>query len=295
MDQDDPEKRIAELERRLAEPKRGPELNRQAFSDASRGRGYHRDEVDAFVDRVEATLRDPTATGGVTPADVDEVAFSKPPIGKLGYSEAEVDAYLDRVKTELSGRAPGRGPEEPIRCLLYRYASADQQTPALAIEVGKDALRVIEMSGNALIASVSLAEVTVQPAQYGGIPVLIVDGPGLPTLTIIAHPPPGQWRSSPKSTKPAYSAVDADWLVLAEKFGLASDLVDERGPQTFSEHVGRFTQERQMRAPTSWRTPLVLGVILVVPGVIYWLPVPLLIGVVCLIVAAVAWRLKWEF
>lgn len=82
--------------------------------------------------------------------------------------------------------------------------------------------------------------------------------------------------------------------MLAEKFGLASDLVDERGPQTFSEHVGRFTQERQERAPTSWRTPLVLGVILVVPGCIYWLPIPLLIGVLALIVAAVAWRFKWE-
>jgi hypothetical protein len=35
-------------------------------------------------------------------------------------------------------------------------------------------------------------------------------------------------------------------------------------------------------------------VILVVPGYVYWLPVPLLIGVLCLIVAAVAWRLKWE-
>jgi DivIVA domain-containing protein len=64
MDQDDPERRIAELERQLAEQKRGPELERQqAFSDASRGRGYHRDAVDAFVDRVEATLRDPTARG----------------------------------------------------------------------------------------------------------------------------------------------------------------------------------------------------------------------------------------
>jgi DivIVA domain-containing protein len=166
MDQDDPERRIAELERQLAEQKHTSEQVRNvAFSDASRGRGYHRDEVDAF---------------------------------------------LDRVKAELSGRVPGQRPEEPIRCLLYRYASWDQQTPVLAIDVGKDALRVIDLNGNALIASVSLAEVNAQPAQYSGIPVLIVDGPGLPTLTIIPHPPPGQWRTSPKSTKPAYSAVEAN-------------------------------------------------------------------------------------
>jgi DivIVA domain-containing protein len=33
----------------------------------------------------------------LTPADVPNVAFSKPPIGKRGYNEDEVDAFLDRV------------------------------------------------------------------------------------------------------------------------------------------------------------------------------------------------------
>jgi DivIVA domain-containing protein len=264
------------------------------FSDASRGRGYHRDEVDAFVDRVQATLRDPTATGGVTPADLRDVAFSKPPMGKLGYDEGEVDAFLDGVKSELSGRVPGQGPEGPIRCLLYRYASSDQQTPVLAIDVATDSIRVMDLNGNALIASAFLPEVTAQPAQYSGMPVLIVDGPGLETLTVIPHPPPGQWRASLKSKKPTDLAVEADWLVLAKIFGLISDLVDERGPQTFLEHVDRFAQERATRAPTSWRTPLVLGVILVVPGFIYWIPVVMMIGLLSLMVAAVAWRLKWE-
>jgi DivIVA domain-containing protein len=295
MDQDDPEKPIAELERQLAEQKRMPEqVHKLAFSDASRGRGYHRDEVDAFVGRVEATLRDPTARDGVTPADLHNVAFSKPPIGKLGYNEGEVDAFLDRVKTELTRHAPGQRPEEPIRCLLYRYASSDPQTPVLAIEVGKDAIRVVDLNGNTLVASVSLAEVSAKPAHYGGSPVLVVDGPGLQTLTITPHPPPGQWRKRPKSQKPAYLAVEAEWLTLAEKFGLASELVDEWAPQTFLEHVGRFTEEFGTRAPTTWRTPLMLGAILVVPGCIYWSPVVILIGVLSLIVAAIAWRFKWE-
>ena len=37
----------------------------------------------------------------LTPADVHNVAFSKPPIGKRGYNEDEVDAFLDLVETEL--------------------------------------------------------------------------------------------------------------------------------------------------------------------------------------------------
>ncbi|GLY69416.1 cell division initiation protein [Amycolatopsis taiwanensis] len=38
----------------------------------------------------------------MTPADVHNVAFSKPPIGKRGYNEDEVDAFLDLVETELA-------------------------------------------------------------------------------------------------------------------------------------------------------------------------------------------------
>ena len=38
----------------------------------------------------------------LTPADVHNVAFSKPPIGKRGYNEDEVDAFLDLVESELT-------------------------------------------------------------------------------------------------------------------------------------------------------------------------------------------------
>jgi DivIVA domain-containing protein len=39
---------------------------------------------------------------GLTPADVHNVAFSKPPIGKRGYNEDEVDAFLDLIEAELA-------------------------------------------------------------------------------------------------------------------------------------------------------------------------------------------------
>src|SRR5262249_11842592 len=62
MDEDDPEQRIAELERQLAE---------------RRGAGG------------PAGL---TTGGCLTPEQVHNMAFSKPPIGKRGYNEDEVDA-----------------------------------------------------------------------------------------------------------------------------------------------------------------------------------------------------------
>jgi DivIVA domain-containing protein len=38
----------------------------------------------------------------LTPAEVHNVAFKKPPIGKRGYDEEEVDAFLDVVEVELA-------------------------------------------------------------------------------------------------------------------------------------------------------------------------------------------------
>jgi DivIVA domain-containing protein len=37
----------------------------------------------------------------LTPADIHNIAFKKPPIGKRGYDEEEVDAFLDEVEQEL--------------------------------------------------------------------------------------------------------------------------------------------------------------------------------------------------
>ena len=37
----------------------------------------------------------------LTPAEVHNVAFKKPSIGKRGYDEDEVDAFLDLVEAEL--------------------------------------------------------------------------------------------------------------------------------------------------------------------------------------------------
>jgi DivIVA domain-containing protein len=38
----------------------------------------------------------------LTPADVHNVAFRKPPLGKRGYDEEEVDAFLDAVEQTIA-------------------------------------------------------------------------------------------------------------------------------------------------------------------------------------------------
>ncbi len=113
MEHEDPEKRIDDLERGLAEPHgrvTAEDVHTVAFSKpAFLKRGYNEDEVDALLERAEAALLDPTAPGALTAAEMHDVSFSKPPIGKRGYNEDEVDAFLDRVKIELSRRASDPG------------------------------------------------------------------------------------------------------------------------------------------------------------------------------------------
>ena len=47
----------------------------------------------------------------LTPADVHNVAFKKPPIGKRGYDEEEVDAFLQDVEARLRARCAECGAE----------------------------------------------------------------------------------------------------------------------------------------------------------------------------------------
>lgn len=73
----------------------------------------------------------------LTPADVHNVAFKKPPIGKRGYDEEEVDAFLDLIEVELAklieensqlraGVAPA-APVEPSEGGSEQDAAAIQQ------------------------------------------------------------------------------------------------------------------------------------------------------------------------
>lgn len=68
----------------------------------------------------------------LSPADVHNVAFKKPSLGKRGYDEDEVDAFLDVVEAELS-----RLIEENAE-LISRLAEFDGGSPA-ALPVATDA------------------------------------------------------------------------------------------------------------------------------------------------------------
>jgi len=274
MERDDPEERIADLERQLAQPRVAgdpavttagcltPEQVRSvAFAKPPIGkRGYNEDEVDAFLDRVEAALRDPTGRT-LTAEQVHNVAFAKPPLGKRGYNEDEVDAFLDRIEAALQAQAGSPPPPHvaesagPVRCVLFEIPNRRKiwrkmlqrdlsgLHPALAIDVGEDAIWVRDPNTNALIASAGLAGVTATPAEQtkydeadGGLfgraytrPLLVVSVPGLPPLTITPAAMSGypiqyrfSWRGTvAKAKNPDHAVTEAEFRTLVGKFGLA--------------------------------------------------------------------------
>ncbi|OBG01346.1 DivIVA-like cell division protein Wag31 [Mycolicibacter sinensis] len=73
----------------------------------------------------------------LTPADVHNVAFSKPPIGKRGYNEDEVDAFLDLVETELTRLI------EENADLRQRVSELDQELAAARAGGGAQATTAI--------------------------------------------------------------------------------------------------------------------------------------------------------
>src|SRR6476469_2321990 len=70
----------------------------------------------------------------LTPAEVHNVAFKKPPIGKRGYDEEEVDAFLDIVEVELARLIEENN---DLRARANGGAPAPAQAPAAQADDGR--------------------------------------------------------------------------------------------------------------------------------------------------------------
>ncbi|MFF5293382.1 DivIVA domain-containing protein [Paractinoplanes globisporus] len=85
----------------------------QRFRRRALRRGYKVDEVDGFLDRVEATLAGESAGPPVGAQEVHDVVFR---VRFGGYDEWQVDLHLDRVERQLAeledrgGRPPAADP-----------------------------------------------------------------------------------------------------------------------------------------------------------------------------------------
>ena len=119
-------------------------------------------------------------------------------------------------------------------------------TPPLVLDIGADAVTLIDSSTDELLASVAVEQVTATPAKYhylrleslgGTRPLLILDVPGLPPITIGARSMGSNWgddrfryvwRDRVRVDKhPTHELADAEWLALITNFGLSEFVTDE--------------------------------------------------------------------
>ncbi|GII20628.1 DivIVA domain-containing protein [Planosporangium mesophilum] len=101
----------------------------QRFRRRALRRGYKVDEVDAFLDRVEATLAGTPGDAPIAAQEVHDVVFR---VRFGGYDEWQVDLHLDRVErqlSELEERTSPYGREQRVPQAPDRMAPPDRMGP----------------------------------------------------------------------------------------------------------------------------------------------------------------------
>ncbi len=100
--QDQPQLQGRQRAKAIEAPKfTAADIRNIAFHRPPRGRrGYQESQVDAYLDRIEATL---LGQDNLTSKDIRDIRFSRPLIGRRGYDETEVDAFLGQLEKQLSG------------------------------------------------------------------------------------------------------------------------------------------------------------------------------------------------
>lgn len=102
----------------------------------------------------------------LTPADIHNMAFKKPPIGKRGYDEEEVDAFLDEVEQELirlleeNGALHGqvqRGPGNPGTAASTMVLSSEFSDITAQLERMQEARARAEQNARSLQAQLEQA------------------------------------------------------------------------------------------------------------------------------------------
>jgi hypothetical protein len=148
----------------------------------------------------------------------------------------------------------------------YHEATSGRFEPSLGIDVNEDAISVIDIKTNAVIASAPPAQVTATPAKYErsyprfgliALPVLVVNVPGARQLTIgCMEPKQGfaagyhfSWNGAVAAEKePAYVAAGPSWLTLVDAFGLAPRAEGSRPVRTSPDMSDSlYSQPRRTR------------------------------------------------
>lgn len=171
----------------------------------------------------------------LTPADVHNVAFSKPPIGKRGYNEDEVDAFLDLVETELARLV------EDNTELRKQVEQLDAELEASRSELETARANAGSSGGQAAPESASSAGPATQPAPAASAaPGQQDDAPRR-----LASVPPPESGAEQTAAHPALVNENGEPNVQAAKvLGLAQEMADRLTAEAKTESDGMLAEAR---------------------------------------------------
>ncbi len=222
-------------------------------------RGYHEDQVDSFLDRVENAL-----SGGepMTAADVLDAEFDAAPLVRRGYHEGQVDEFLDQVADHFERAERGEFADDELDRDDYDDDLGDE-------DLHDDAPRQVGQT--------SSPRVSLPPTQPGRTPLELPPGMDAdptppPRRRVIAkgeqrpetrseprpaaraEPRPEPQRPAPPVTGPAVTGTSVPAATAAsapadfEPFILSDDLPGDKRPT-------RARAAEPQRAPEPQRPP----------------------------------------
>ncbi len=170
----------------------------------------------------------------LTPADVHNVAFKKPSIGKRGYDEDEVDAFLDVVEAEL-GRLIEENNELSSRLASYEAGGAP---PVLERPVAEAA--PVAAPAEAPAPAASAADGHVQAARLLGLAQETAD-----RLTAEAKAESDRVLREAKGQSEAMITDATTRAEAAERDSrIRADALDKEAQSRYDEVLGNLADER---------------------------------------------------
>jgi len=169
----------------------------------------------------------------LTPADVHNVAFKKPSIGKRGYDEDEVDAFLDVVEAELS-RLIEENNDLTSRLASYEAGGTPPARPAPVAEAAPAAAPA------AATVAASSADGHVQAARLLGLAQETAD-----RLTAEAKAESDKTLSDARSQSEALITDATTRAEAAERDSrIRADALDKEAQSKYDEVLGKLADER---------------------------------------------------
>jgi DivIVA domain-containing protein len=169
----------------------------------------------------------------LTPADVHNVAFKKPSIGKRGYDEDEVDAFLDVVEAELA-RLIEENNDLTSRLSSYEAGGIPAARPAPVAEAAPAAAPA------AAATAVAAADGHVQAARLLGLAQETAD-----RLTAEAKTESDRVLADAQSQSDALITDATTRAEAAERDSrIRADALDKEAQSKYDEVIGRLADER---------------------------------------------------